>query len=563
MKRIFSSPVFALAAGLCLRLCFVLKVPADSGDTALYEEIAATWLKRHLYAIDMHGALAPVDVRMPGYPAFLAFIYALTGRTGEAARLWVMLAQIAMDLCSCLVIAGLAAALFLLVDKGGPLKLESVKRVFTAALWLAALCPFTANYTAVLLTETIAIFWTTVAILFLIGVAANSNDVLFPTPFAQDVPKSGPRWEGPWSRSAIPHPEDFRYFALSAGLAAGVGTLFRPETPLLLFAAWIPYAFLLLRHAKAKHLLRIILFTALGCVVPLLPWAIRNAVTFHEGQFLTPKYSTLPGEIVPRGLMAWESTWLFRVKDCYLVPWKINEEAIDVDTIPARAFDSPEEKQRVAAILKPYNDELTLTQEEDDAFAQLARERAARHPFRTYLWIPAARAVVIWFSPRIELLPISGDVFPLAQKFDTDPADQAFTILLFLLNIAYVVLALCGAIKLWRSPGSADRPIGVSPAAGAAKWSGARPALVFLLLFLLLRTAFLTTLETPEPRYVLVCFPILIALAAQLFAVKAGAQSSSSAICSAVFPAGSSLGPLCSELRALCVKSFFLAFFSS
>src|SRR5215472_7031480 len=390
MKRIFSSPVFALVAGLCLRLFFVLKFPAESGDTVLYEEIAANWLKHHVYAMNVQGVLTAVDLRMPGYPAFLAFIYALTGRTGESARLWVMLAQVAVDLLSCLVIAALAASLLLLADRGGPIKPESLKRVFTAALWLAVLCPFTANYTAVLLTETIAIFWTAVALLFLIGVAANSNDFVFPKPRR--------RWEG--NRF-----EDFRFFAPSAGLAVGFGTLFRPETPMLLFASWISNAFLLLRQGKAKHLLRIIFFTALGCVVPLLPWAIRNAITFHEAQFLTPKYSTLPGELVPRGLMAWESTWLFRVKDCYLVPWKVNEEAIDVDTIPARAFDSPQEKERVAAILEPYNDNLTLTQEEDDAFGQLARERAARHPLRTYLWVPAARAVVIWFTPRIELLP--------------------------------------------------------------------------------------------------------------------------------------------------------------
>ena len=518
MKRIFSSPVFALAAGLGLRLFFVLKFPAESGDTVLYEQIATNWLKHHVYAMNVQGAITPVDLRMPGYPAFLALIYALTGRTGEAARLWVMLAQVAVDLLSCLVIAVLAAGLLLLADRGG-----SIKRVFNAALWLAALCPFTANYTAVLLTETIATFWTAVALLFLIGVAANSNDLLFGRPRR--------RWEPAWS-------EDFRFFAPAAGFAAGFGTLFRPETPLLLFAAWISNAFLLLRHRKARHLLRIILFTALGCVVPLVPWAIRNAITFHEAQFLTPKYSTLPGEIVPRGLMAWESTWLFRVKDNYLVPWKVNEEAIDVETIPARAFDSPQEKQRVAAILEPYKEDLTLTQEEDDAFAQLARERTARHPLRTYLWIPAARAVVIWFTPRIELLPISGDVFPLAQKFDEDPADQGFTILLFLLNILYVALAVCGAIKLWRAPDRLlfsippvlrdESPDWRSPdARPTAVPSPVRPALVFLLLFVLLRTAFLTTLETPEPRYVLVCFPILIALAAQLFAGKPEPQSSS------------------------------------
>jgi hypothetical protein len=41
--------------------------------------------------------------------------------------------------------------------------------------------------------------------------------------------------------------------------------------------------------------------------------------------------------------------------------------------------------------------------------------------------------------------------------------------------------------------------------------------------FVLLRTAFLTTLETPEPRYVLVCYPALMALAAQVFAADAPA----------------------------------------
>jgi len=38
-----------------------------------------------------------------------------------------------------------------------------------------------------------------------------------------------------------------------------------------------------------------------------------------------------------------------------------------------------------------------------------------------------------------------------------------------------------------------------------------------LLAYILIRTAFLTTLEAPEPRYTLVCFPALLALGAQLF----------------------------------------------
>ena len=59
-------------------------------------------------------------------------------------------------------------------------------------------------------------------------------------------------------------------------------------------------------------------------------------------------------------------------------------------------------------------------------------------------------------------------------------------------------LALWGAFRLRCSP-------------------AARALLCLLFLYVLLRTAFLATLETPEPRYVLVCFPALIALAAQRF----------------------------------------------
>jgi hypothetical protein len=91
-------------------------------------------------------------------------------------------------------------------------------------------------------------------------------------------------------------------------------------------------------------------------------------------------------------------------------------------------------------------------------------------------------------------------VFPLRQSWLDDRIDQSVTVGLFLLDIAYVALAIWGAVRLWR------RSI------------AARPALGVLIVFIVLRTAFLTTLETPEPRYVLVCFPALIALAAQVFA---------------------------------------------
>jgi hypothetical protein len=477
MKRIFSSPVVALLAGLCLRLFFVLRYPANSGDTVLYEQIAANWLQHHVYAMNVHDLVTPVDLRMPGYPAFLALLYALTGHIGEAARLWVMLAQVVVDLLTCLLIAGLAALLTLIAnDRARP------QRVFVAALWLAALCPFTANYAAVPLTEVFATFFTTAALLPLCLLVTRAQNL---------------GWrlaERHWILG-----KDYWYLAGCFAVIVGVCTLFRPETPLLLLAAWLVLGVILIRQHESVRWLKTTVLMAALCAVPLVPWTIRNAVTLREFQPLAPKNSNLPGELVPYGLMSWEKTWLYRFRDVYLVPWKLNEEVIDVNEIPARAFDTPGEKERVAMILEQYNEELTLTPEEDAAFAQLARKRTARRPLRTYLWLPAARALTLWFTPRIELLPFSGTVFPLAQSWEDDPIDQSVTAGLFLLNIGYIGLALWGTARLWQR----------APAA--------RGAIALLATFILLRTAFLTTLETPEPRYVLVCYPALVALAAQIF----------------------------------------------
>ena len=162
MRRNFSSAIAALAAGVCLRFFFVLKYPAGSGDSVLYEQIAANWLKYHVYAMNVGGAITPVDIRVPGYPAFLAVIYWLSGKTGSDARFWVRTAQVVVDLLTCVVAACLAATLLALA-------IGKVRRwrVFLVTLWLTALCPFTANYVAVPLTEAVATFFTTLTILLL------------------------------------------------------------------------------------------------------------------------------------------------------------------------------------------------------------------------------------------------------------------------------------------------------------------------------------------------------------------------------------------------------------
>jgi 4-amino-4-deoxy-L-arabinose transferase-like glycosyltransferase len=483
MRRLFSNPVTALVAGAWLRLFFVLKFPAGSGDTSLYEQLAFNWHTFGKYALTIDGQLVTVDVRVPGYPAFLALLYTLVGRTGESARLFVMLAQICVDLGTCVLIGALAAMLSILCA-------EHVKprRAFLAGLWISALCPLTANYTAVPLTEVWAVFFAALSFLILVVVATRATGRIFATRVWRDLPN-----KSFWMLSAL------------GGFAVGLGTLFRPETPLLLLTTFVLLGFWMWRRREPGRWLVTCTLMTLTCAIPLLPWIIRNAVTLHEFQPLAPKDANLPNESIPRGFMAWEKTWLYRVRDCYLVSWKLNEETIDMDDIPSAAFDTPEERQQVAALLQTYNDDLTLTPEEDAQFAQLARGRTARHPLRTYVAIPLKRGVRLWFTPRIELVPVSGNVFPLAYMNEEDPADQRVTVFYFLLNFFFVVLALGGAWTLW-------------------KCVNARPAILILVLYILVRTAFLTTLETPEPRYTLVCFPALLALGAQVFTAKSDSQ---------------------------------------
>jgi len=477
MKRVLSHPLIALALGLWLRLFFLLKYPASSGDIPLYDEIATNWLKHGVYGMNLNDVLTPVDVRMPGYPAFLALMYALTGHTGEAAQFPIMLAQAIVDLLGCIAI-GAVTVWLVKIASGAP----DSRPAFRAGIWLAALCPITANYSAVLLTESLAICASAISIYFLIRVAESSSEIFFPAS----------RLKASWDKT----PE---YWAALFGVSVGAMTYFRPESPIFLVSVWLVLLLFFAKHGQLTRGCKLALLSGIMIAVSLSPWAIRNAVSLHEFQFLAPKDTTLPSEIPPRGFMAWEKTWLYRLSDCYAVTWKLNEENINLDDIPARAFDSESEKGRVAALLAGHNQDQSLAPEEDATFGVIARERTARHPLRTYLWVPFQRVLTIWFTPRIELLPYSGNVFPLKQNWEDDRQDQAVTVSFFFLNVFYLGLACAGAWKLWN---------------GNIR---TRPALLAIAVYLVLRTLFLTTVEAPEPRYVLVCFPAILALGAAAF----------------------------------------------
>lgn len=464
--------VCAALVGLGLRAFFLLRVPSTGAeDSPFYIELAWNWLKNGVYGFPIYGRLTPVDMRVPGFPAFLAAIFAVAGKS-TAAVMW---CQAVVDVATCFLIALIAAR----IAPGA-----SRRRVAIAALWLAALCPFTANYTAAVLTETLVTFLTTLAILVLLETDLGAARTIIRVSNARQ-PLS------PW---------------FLAGIIVGFGTLVRPETPLLLIAAGIVIVARWWRPADWRRMVRAVALLAVGLVLPLLPWAARNLRTLHKVQFLAPRYSLLPGEFATTGFDAWMATWLWRFRDVYLVPWKLDAEVIPLSDVPPSAFDSPEERDRVSDLLDEYNDTLTISRKEDRAFGEIAGDRTARHPLRTYLKIPALRSVAMWFTPRIELLPVAGDLWPIGNAWEYDRGDFLATLILALIDIGYVALALVG---LW--------------------WVRRQPGVALLVAFIVLRTAFFAKFaETPEPRYMLECFPAVIALAAQVFRTRPQLSSTGS-----------------------------------
>ena len=464
--------VTALLCGLALRLYFIAHFPFYSGDTKFYEELARNWLDHGVYGLFVNGQLMPVDQRMPGYPAFLAAIYSVFGRT----RIAVTFAQAAIDLATCLFAA-------LIAGRIAPAARKSLAA--TIALWLAALCPFTASYTAAIVTETLAAFITTLLLLMLVWIFTGpAFDA--PVRCAIDALDAPPLQKQTVVRFA-------GKFAL-AGFVAGLGTLVRPETPLVLAAAALVICIRWRRLADWPKVALAGAWMAMGLLAALTPWAARNARTLGRIEFLAPRYAQAAGDFMPRGFYAWTRTWMIRNQDAYTVTWALGKKAIPIAAIPDAAFDSTAERVSVADLLASYNNDLKMMPSLDRRFEALARERATSHPIRTFALIPTERMFATWFTPRVDVLRYSGKLWPIGDQWRANPAEFDAAAIFAFLNFVYLGLAAVGSWRYRSNPGCA-----------------------VLVLYLVIRTALLTQLATIEPRYVVVCFPAVAALGALAF----------------------------------------------
>jgi hypothetical protein len=425
--RTLLSVLLALAAGSALRLWFIHAFPQIQGDTLIYGDIAKNWLTHGIYGRTVHGTVAPTLVRLPGYPALLAICFTVFGMEHYTA---VMYLQVVIDLASCLLISAFVREV-------------CGKRAAMVALWLAVLCPFTANYVAMPLTETPSIFCVALGLYAFVRALKT------------------PHWV---------------WMALLA-FAWSYAALLRPDG-VLLGAAFFPVLLFHQRHAFEKTL-----FWGLVALLPFVAWAARNARTLHVFQPLAPRSATDPGEPLATGFQRWTKTWLVDFTSTYEIYWNVPGDDIDVHLLPSRAVDPP-----ALAVIAQYNQSDVLTPAIDAQFAGLAAERIRAHPFRYYVTLPLLRLADMWLRPRVEMLNIELRWWQYRLHHLETRISYAYGAL----NLAYLMAALVG-VFLW--------PRYAAP----------------MVVYVFLRSLLLMTLEAPEPRYTLECFPIVIAFAAAAF----------------------------------------------
>src|SRR5207248_8616815 len=117
------------------------------GDSQTYARISLNVLEQHSYSDSEAPPYEPTLIRLPGYPLFLAAVYKVFGHGNNGA---VRIVQALIDTATC----GLIALLAFYWEPD-----EDRKRAAAiAALALAAVCPFTAIYSATVLTEVPTMF---------------------------------------------------------------------------------------------------------------------------------------------------------------------------------------------------------------------------------------------------------------------------------------------------------------------------------------------------------------------------------------------------------------------
>jgi 4-amino-4-deoxy-L-arabinose transferase-like glycosyltransferase len=354
--KFLSAHRYSLLAILCLafawRLFLVIGFPHNAFDEIRYTAPAANIVAGRGFTSDVHAPFLPSEHTVPLYPFFIAGIYALAGENNSAVRIF----QAAIDTVTCLLVAFVAFNL-------APARMKKAA-AFLGLIISGFLCWFTVFWTRYILTETLAIFLTMLAVCLGVWAARGPSR----------------RW-------------------LLVGAVCGFALLTRADSILLVFSFILLLVLATIRRPARATIINLLLF-CVAIPVVLAPWIARNYLVFGKFQPLANAYGRPHGEYVPAGYIMWTRTWMvdetnYHAGDLVFDP---GNRQFDPLKLPDYVFDSPAEREQVRQLIVKYNETGEMTPELSDQFGALANARITRAPLRFYLWLPLKRAVSMWLT---------------------------------------------------------------------------------------------------------------------------------------------------------------------
>jgi hypothetical protein len=372
------------------RYAVVREYHAPAGDGVQYYRLANELRTEHRYAYGLGMSNPPSYSRLPGYPLFTA-LGAPKPRPMDQHVKIVTRWNVLLDLLTALTV------LLILRDRGfGPL-------AQLGAVVLTLVHPALVIASSYAITESLATFLATVEIWLILRMDRR--------PIA---------------------------YAVLAGIAAGIGQLVRADA--LTVAPALGVVLLLLDRPFSIRLQAAGAFVATALIV-FSPWPIRNWIVFGSPHPLACTWRTMHGEPLPTGPIEWARTWSASDPGDALFDLRMaNRGRLDrPGNLNEHMWDDEEEHQRVLT-LKAHYDERLLSPDVSNEFHQLAVERTRKHPFRTFVTLPAKRVLRLWSpTPSWEL--------PFKSKRLDQPAKRAR---LEKIERAWFWLALGGAIVAFR-----------------------------------------------------------------------------------------------------------------
>lgn len=350
VRNIGSVILLLAVVGILLRIALLVPHVQLLGDAASrYDPSARNLLLGNGFSASLTPPYAPNTYDVPGYPIFLAVVYALSGGSLHA----VVGFQILLELSALMLVLPLAQALTL-PDK-----------VITIFLGIGLLVPFLWVHDGAVLSEITATFCITLVALLLLKAVDSEN-------------KGHSSW---WAL---------------AGVVSGVCFLVR--TDLISSVGLMLVASLLLMFIRGSTW-TVLTWQAsafsVAMAAMLIPWTLWEYRATGELQIPGVQQVTHVFEDSSSSYFKWVSTWADDTRFFHDYAFRALKEPEKERHFPyEKLSQSDQERAKTAWALARQRG--TFAGAPEDEFARLANEAIQRDPFKTLFVVPAERTIWAW-----------------------------------------------------------------------------------------------------------------------------------------------------------------------